>query len=212
MADLATQYPSSPSFQSINFTTNTPTQVTNTMSGKLRRVGQGVSFYSWEIKYPALTRLQAGTVKGFLAQALGPQFSFEIVLPTLSYSALTSQTSSVPRTSASVATGATSCTLTNCGANASVLAAGDYFKFNNAGHTKVYQCVSPCTANGSGVATLYFSGPAVYNNGSNIAVPSNTNLTITAVPFTAVFTEEAQEFEAGYGGLTTLSVTMREVW
>ena len=79
MADLATQYPASPSFQSINFTTNTPTQISNTMSGKLRRVGMGVSFYSWEVSYPSLNRLDAGTVKGFLAQALGPQFSFEIV-------------------------------------------------------------------------------------------------------------------------------------
>ncbi len=204
MADLATQYPASPSFESINFTTNTPTQITNTMSGKLRRVGLGVSFYSWEVKYPSLSRLDAGTVKGYLAQTLGPQFSFEIVLPKLSYSALSSQTASTPRTSAAASIGATSVALTNCGANGAVLAAGDYFKFNNG--TKVYQCVSPCTANGSGNATLYFSGPLV------TAVPLSTNLTITAVPFTAVIASEVQEYEAGYGGLTTLSVSMREVW
>lgn len=204
MADLATQYPASPSFQSINFTTNTPTQISNTMSGKLRRVGMGVSFYSWEVSYPSLNRLDAGTVKGFLAQALGPQFSFEIVLPRLSYSALTNQTTQVPRTSASAAIGSTSVTLTNCGANGQVLAAGDYFKFNNG--TKVYQCVAPCTANGSGNATLFFSCPLV------AAVPSNTNLTITAVPFTAVLAEEAQEYDAGFGGITSMSVMMREVW
>lgn len=204
MADLATQYPSSPSFQSINFKTNTPTQISNTMSGKLRRIGQGISFYSWEVQYPELTRLDAGTVKGFLAQALGPQFSFEIVLPRLSYSALETQTASVPRTSATAAIGSTSVALTNCGANGAVLAAGDYFKFNNG--TKVYQCVSACTANGSGVATLFFSCPLVS------AVPSNTNLTITAVPFTAVFTTEEQEYDVGYGGITSLSVGMREVW
>jgi hypothetical protein len=204
MADLATQYPASPSFESINFSTNTPTQITNTMSGKLRRVGLGVSFYSWEVKYPQLSRLDAGTVKGYLAQTLGPQFSFEIVLPRLSYSALTTQTASVPRNSSAASIGATSVPLSNCGANASVLAAGDYFKFNNG--TKVYQCVSPCTSDSGGNATLFFSGPLV------AAVPLNTNLTITAVPFTAVIANEVQEFEAGYGGLTTLSVSMREVW
>ena len=204
MADLATQYPASPSFVSINFKTNTPTQITATMSGKARRVGMGVSFYSWEVQYPELTRLEAGTVKGYLAQTLGPQFSFEIVLPRLSYSALTSQTASVPRTSATVAVGSTSCTLTNCGANGAVLAAGDYFKFNN--HTKVYQCVAPCTANGSGNATLFFSGPLV------TAVPSSTNLTITAVPFTAIMAEAEQEFTVGFGGITSLSVAMRETW
>lgn len=204
MADLATQYPSSPSFQSINFKSNTPTQITNTMSGKLRRISQGVTFYSWEVKYPSLTRLDAGTVKGFLAQTQGPLFSFEIVLPTLSYSALANQTASVPRLSAAAAIGATSIQLTNCGANAQVLASGDYFKLNNG--TKVYQCVSPCTANSSGNATLYFAGPLVK------AAPLSTNLTITAVPFTAVLAGEEQEYEAGYGGMTTLSVSMREVW
>lgn len=204
MADLATQYPASPSFESINFTTNTPTQITNTMSGKLRRIGLGITFYSWEVKYSSLSRLEAGTVKGYLAQALGPQFSFEIVLPRLSYSALAVQTSSVPRTQGGTIIGATSVALTNCGANANVLAAGDFFKFSS--HSKVYMCAAPCIANGSGAATLYFSGPLVS------AVANNSIVTITAVPFTAVVAGETQEFETGYGGITTLSVAMREVW
>jgi hypothetical protein len=204
MADLATQYPASPSFVSINFKTNTPVQLTNTMSGKIRRVGLGTVFYSFEVKYPSLTRLQAGTVKGYLAQALGSVYSFEIVLPTLSYSALTAQTVSTPRTAANAVIGATSIALTNCGVSQTVLAAGDFFKFNN--HTKVYQCTSPCTSNSSGAATLYFNGPAVS------AVPSGTDLTITAVPFTVITDGEAQEFEVGFGGITSMSVSMREVW
>lgn len=204
MADLATQYPSTPSFTAVNFTVNTPTQTTNTMSGKLRRVGMGISFYSWEVVYQNLPRLESGSVKGYLAQALGPQFSFEILLPTLSYSALSGQTAQIPRTSATAALGATSVTLTNCGANGKVLAAGDFFKFAN--HSKVYQCVAPCTANGSGNATLFFTSPLVS------AVPGNTNVTITAVPFTAVLANETQEWEAGNGGFTNMSVQMREVW
>jgi hypothetical protein len=204
MADLATQYPSSPSFESINFKTVTPTQVTGTMSGKVRRIGMGVSYYTWEVKYPNLSRIEAGTVKGYLAQALGPQFSFEIVLPKLSTSALAVQTSSVPRTSATAAIGSINVTLTNCGANANVLAAGDFFKFAN--HTKVYMCVAPCIANGSGNATLFFSGPLVS------AVPSSTNLTITNVPFTAILSAPEQEFDIGYGGISSMSVSMRETF
>jgi hypothetical protein len=204
MADLATGYPVDPSFESINFKTVTPTQVTGTMSGKARRIGMGLSYYTWEVKYASLTRLQAGTVKGYLAQALGPQFSFEIILPRLSTSALATQTASVPRTSATAAIGSTSCTLTNCGANANVLAAGDFFKFAN--HTKVYMCVAPCTANGSGNATLFFSGPLL------TAVPLSTNLTITAVPFTAILAAPEQEFEVGYGGISSMSVSMRETF
>jgi hypothetical protein len=44
------------------------------------------------------------------------------------------------------------------------------------------------------------------------AVPLSTNLTITAIPFTAVIAGQEQEYEVGYGGITTLSVSMREVW
>lgn len=210
MADLATQYPTSPSFGAVNFKLNTPTQVTETFSGKQRRVGLGVSYYSWEVKYNNLTPLQAGTVTGYLAQTLGPQFSFEIILPVLSYSKLPDQTANVPVVSSNVATGATSCTLTGCGANGKVLAAGDFFRFNN--HTKVYMCVSPCIANSSGVATLFFSGPMVNNNGSNVGVPSGTGVKITAVPFTAILDEEAQEWETSVGGITNISVSMRETW
>lgn len=204
MADIATQYPSSPSFEAVNFMTNTPTQSTQTMTGKTRRVGMGVSYYSFEVKYPNLTRLDAGTVKGYLAQALGPQFSFEIILPTISYSALTNQTVNQPQVATTLSQGATSVELTSCGANKAVLAAGDFFKFNSG--TKVYQCVSPCTSDASGNATLFFSGPAV------VAVAAGTQVTITAVPFTCILAEEAQEWTAGIGGITTLSVSMREVW
>jgi hypothetical protein len=45
-----------------------------------------------------------------------------------------------------------------------------------------------------------------------VAVAAGTNLTITAVPFTCVLTESAQEYEAGIGGMTAMSVSMREVW
>lgn len=204
MADLATQYPTTPGFSAVDFTINTPSQTSNTMSGKLRRVGLGISFYSWEVQYSNLTPIYAGTVRGYLAQCLGPQFSFEIVLPDISYSNLPNQTASVPRLSATGAIGSTSVSLTNCGAGGDVLAAGDFFKFNN--HSKVYQCVSPCEADGSGYATLYFSGPLVQ------AVPAGTNLTIDAVPFTAVLAGQEQSFTSGTGGITNMSVSMRETW
>jgi hypothetical protein len=204
MSDLFTQFPDEVSFQAVSFQVNTPTQSTETFSGKTRRVGMGISYYSWEVKYPNLLPIDAGTVNGFVAQAFGPQFSFEIILPEISYSKAPNQTTTVPRTSASRTIGATSVTLANCGATKNVLAAGDFFKFAN--HSKVYMCVSPCVSNSSGVATLFFSCPLVS------AVPNNTNLTITAVPFTAILTEDIQKFDVGFGGITTMSLAMREVF
>ena len=204
MSDLFTQFPDEVSFQAVSFQVNTPTQSTETFSGKTRRVGMGVSYYSWEVRYPNLLPIDAGTVNGFVAQAFGPQFSFEIILPEISYSKAPNQTTTVPRTSANASIGATSVTLANCGATKNVLAAGDFFKFAN--HSKVYMCVSPCVSNSSGVATLFFSCPLI------TAVPNPTNLTITAVPFTAILTEDVQKFDVGFGGITTMSLAMREVF
>jgi hypothetical protein len=204
MSDLFTQFPDEVDFQAVSFQVNTPTQSTETFTGKTRRVGMGVSYYSWEVKFPNMLPIDAGTINGFAAQAFGPQFSFEIILPEISYSKAPNQTSSTPRTSQSRPIGATSVTLTNCGVSKNVLAAGDFFKFAN--HSKVYMCVSPCVSDSSGAATLYFSCPMV------TAVPTNTALTITAVPFTAILTEDVQKFDVGNGGITTMSLAMREVW
>lgn len=210
MPDLATNYPTSPAIQSVNFRIITPGQTSESLSGKLRRINFGVSYYAFEIKYANLTPLEAGSITGYLSQALGQQFSFNIILPKVSYTKITAasaggaQTTNTIVTSGSAVRGSTSVTLTNCGANKNVLAAGDFFKFNN--HSKVYMCVSPCTANGSGVATLFFSCPTVTN------IPSNTQLTITAVPFQAVLAEPEQMWDTGFGGITTLSLSMREVW
>jgi len=204
MADLATQFPASPSFQGVNFKINTPTQTSESYSGKIRRVGLGVSYYTWEVQYPSLTPLQAGTVTGFISQALGMQFSFEIILPEISYSKALNQTTEEPFINANADIGTTNVTLLGCGASKNVLAAGDFFRFNN--HTKVYMCVSPCISNSSGQAQLFFSCPLTS------AVPTTTRLKINAVPFTAILAEDAQSFEVGYGGITSISLPMREVW
>lgn len=204
MADLATQFPTSPSFQSVNFKVNTPTITSETFSGKLRRVGQGVSYYSWEVQYPNLSPLDAGTVRGYVGQCLGPQFSFEIIIPEISYTNLTGQTANTPAAAANSAVGTTNLVVTGCGANGKVLAAGDMFKFNN--HSKVYMAVSPVTANSSGVATIFFTSPLVQ------PVTAGTGVKITAVPFTAVLAEDVQEWDVGFGGISTLSLSMREVW
>jgi len=212
MADLQAQYPTAPSFRTVNFVLNTPSQTTETNSGKMRRTGYGVSYYSFEAQYPSLTPLEAGSVTAFLAQAFGPQLSFEIVLPIISQSKSTNQPSTTVTVGAvdnaigaTNAIGAKAVKLTNCGANKFVLAAGDFFKFSN--HSKVYMCAAPCTSDGSGNATLFFSGSLV-----NAITQTTTTLVINSVPFTCILAEDTQQWEVGPGGITSLSVPMREVW
>ena len=96
MADIASPYPTSPVFNTVGFTVNTPTIATETFSGKTRRVGFGHQFYSWQAQYSTLTDLDAGIVEGFLAQTYGSLLSFEIVLPKISYSKSTNPPSTTP--------------------------------------------------------------------------------------------------------------------
>lgn len=212
MADLATTYPTSPAPSQVDFSLVTPSQVTETNSGKVRRTGYGVSYYRAKLTYPPMTPLEAGTIKGYLAQTFGPQLSFEILLPKISYSSLTNQTANtctVGSTNSGIGAtntvGAKVVQLTGCGNTKAVLAAGDYFKFSN--HSKVYMCVSPCTSDSSGNATLYFSGSLTNN-----IVNGSTTLTITAVPFTMILDGDLQEWTVGNGGITNISVSMREDW
>lgn len=206
MADLASlgQYPTYPSFQAVSFKANTPTMTTETNSGKIRRYGYGVTYYTWTAKYNPQTARDMGPVIGYISAAYGPQLSFEIVLPEISYSKSDNPPTTTPTTTAAFSRGVNTVTLTNCGANKEVLRGGDFFKFNN--HSKVYQCSVTCNSNASGNATLYFTGSLV------AAVPISTNLTITAVPFTCIFANEEQSWDVGVGGMTAMSIDMREVW
>lgn len=207
MADISPgQFPTNPSFEAVNFRILTPTITSETTAGKVRRVGFGHSFYTFDVRYRYLTYRDAGTVMAFVALAQGPLFSFEIVLPEISYSDAADSVSAnaTITTSGALTFGAKTMTVNNCGANKSVMQAGDYFKFAN--HSKVYMATQDVTSNASGVATVTFSGGLVTN------VSSGTRMTITAVPFTVILAEGTQEYEVSQRGITTLALSMREVW
>jgi hypothetical protein len=206
MADISPgQYPTTPSLQAVNFKINTPTISTITNSGKVRRVGYGHSYYTFDVKYPSITASQLGEVTGFLATALGPLFSFEIVLPELSYSKSGITSANNVATTGSVLVGQRWVNLTGVGVNnTTILKAGDFFRFNN--HSKVYMVTQDVTTNSSGNANVQFSGSAVSS------LDAGTRIWTNGVPFTVIATEPEQAFDTSYGGISTLSVAMREVW
>lgn len=210
MADISPgQFPTDPTFSTVNFKVNTPAILTETNAGKVRRASFGHSYYSFDVEYPPLTPQEAREVQGFVEVAHGPLYSFEIVLPKVSYSisANAATANTTVTTAAAIAYGATEVLLSNCGANKTIMYAGDYFKFAN--HSKVYMCTNRNTgvqSNAAGYATLSFSGVGV------TSVPSGTRLTIDAVPFTVILAEQTHSYEVSYGGMTSLKLSMREVW
>jgi hypothetical protein len=193
-------YPASPAFNTVDFKINTPTLVTQTNSGKSRRVGMGHSFYTFTVKHTNLTRNDTGPIIGFVAQQYGPLESFQVVLPEISYSKVADQTTTTVTTSANVFAGVDQVAVTGVATGKNLLRAGDYFKFAN--HSKVYMCAVTWTSGNP----LYFSGSLVSN------VPSGTQIVYNAVPFTVILENGVQEYTTGMGGITSLSLDMRETW
>lgn len=193
-------YPTNPTFQAVNFRINTPTITSETLSGKTRRVGMGVSYYTFSAQYNNMTDFDMGPIIGFLHSQYGALEDFQIVLPRISFSKAGNQTSNTVTTTENKTTGQNSVTVTGPSAGESLLLAGDFFKFNN--HSKVYMCTTDWTAG----QPLRFAGSLVTD------VPSGTQLTITNVPFTVILDNDIQEFQVGLGGISQLQVDFREVW
>ena len=199
-------YPSSPEFTSVDFKINTPTQVTETVNGRKRRSGFGVSYYTFAGKYASLTPTQASAVTSFVAKQYGQLESFQVVLPKISYNKAADYAQAVGNAKVKTAAskGAFSVALKGLGNNKAVFKAGDFFKFTN--HSKVYMVTDDVTSNGSGEATLYFSAKLVVN------VVVDEVLVINAVPFTVILDQDVDEFTVANGGMTNIEVSFREVW
>ena len=202
-------YPSTPSFNAVNFRLNSPGKISESFSGKIRRVSAGTQYYSFGVQYPNMTARDFGPVAAFIAQQYGSYDSFQIVLPEISYpkgqnysfigtpqvasaSALPAGTSTIPTNGYS-------------GANKTeVLRAGDFIKFAN--HSKVYMVTATVNTNSSLEATV------TINPGLVTSVPIGTLLVTTAVPFTVVLEEFQQEYSVGIGGITNMTLSMRETF
>jgi hypothetical protein len=199
-------YPSSPEFTSVDFKINTPVQTTETVNGRKRRSGFGVSFYTFSGKYASLTPSQVQPLTAFIAKQYGQVESFQVVLPKISYNKAADYAQAVGNAKVKTAAskGALSVALKGLGANKAVFKAGDFFKFN--GHSKVYMVTDDVTSNGSGEATLFFSAKLVVN------VVVDEVLTINAVPFTVILDQDVDEFTVANGGMTNIEVSFREVW
>jgi hypothetical protein len=201
-------YPYYPEFSSVEFTINTPTQTTETVNGRKLRAGFGTSFYTFVGKYAMLAPNEAAPLTAFIAQQYGQVESFQIVLPRISYNKAPDYLQAVDNVKVKTAAtkGAFSVALKGCGANKQILKAGDFFKFNNTGHSKVYMCTDSVTSDGQGEATLFFSGKLTLN------VAVDTVLTINQVPFTVILDSDADEWTVGNSGMTNIEVNFREVW
>jgi hypothetical protein len=221
---LANAFPDD-GFQAVDFKINSPTQTTQSLNGKVRRLGMGVSFYTFTVKYPMISRAKMSTLMGYISQTQGPLYAFDIVLPYISYTNLTNQITGTVTVTGGTDTwteGGVSKTgyktgrgvITVSGPNGNLFAGGDVMRFNDNNfpgndntnkHLKVYMVTNDVTISG-GTGTVYFTGGLVDN------VPNGTTITYNEVPFQVIITNEEQVFNISNGGMGTLEFDCREVW
>ena len=138
-------YPTSPVFNSVNFTSEFFNLSSQTISGRTQVRNIGGQRFTFTASYPAMTRAEFSPVQGFLMAQRGMAETFTIVLPEVSSSSGSVVGTILAGAAASI--GDTSIALDGF---TGTLKAGDVFKFAN--HNKVYMA----TADLAGAGTLSF--------------------------------------------------------
>jgi hypothetical protein len=170
-------YPTSPVFNSVNFTSEFFNLSSQTISGRTQVRNIGGQRFTFTASYPAMTRAEFSPVQGFLMAQRGMAETFTIVLPEVS-----SSSGSVVGTILAGATASIGDTSIALDGFTGTLKAGDVFKFAN--HNKVYMA----TADLAGAGTLSFQ-PALV-----ASVSDNEILTHDDVPFTVRLNNDVQEY------------------
>jgi hypothetical protein len=170
-------YPTSPVFNSVNFTSEFFNLSSQTISGRTQVRNIGGQRFTFTAAYPSMTRAEFSPVQGFLMAQRGMAETFTIVLPEVSSSSGSVVGTILAGAAASI--GDTSIALDGF---TGTLKAGDVFKFAN--HNKVYMA----TANLAGAGTLSFQ-PALV-----ASVLDNEILTHDDVPFTVRLNNDVQEY------------------
>ena len=188
--------PTTPSFQTLNISSETNTSSTTSVSGRVQRKTQGVQRWSFTASYAPGSRVDFAPLMGFITKQQGAFGSFTAKLPEYSDTA----GSLVKGTHTMLVNNASGYAL---GAKAMVvdvkspvfegvaLKAGDFIGLAN--HNKVYQLVEDCTLNASG------DGFITFEPGLVSTVVDNEQVVVFDVQFTCKLTSDAQEFMASNG-------------
>jgi hypothetical protein len=189
-------YPTTPVFNSINFSSEQKTITSTTDSGKMFSVQVDGQRFKFSASYPPMTRDEFAPVIAFIMKQRSQKETFQIALPDLKNAK--GDVSGVVETNGTASAGDTSVTVDGM---TGTLKAGDFIKFN--GHSKVYMVVADATAS-SGSATLTIEPPLRENLSDNEVV------TYDGVEFTVRLTNDVQEFNTGIYSLYRFEVDFIE--
>ena len=188
--------PTTPSFQTLNISSETNTSSTTSVSGRVQRKTQGVQRWSFTASYAPGTRATMAPLMAFITKQQGSFGSFTAKLPVYSdtsgslvkatHTMLVNNVGGYPVSTKSIAVD-----VTPTGVTTGALKAGDFIGFGL--HNKVYQLVADCDLNGSGQGTLTFEPGLI------ATIANDETVVYGDVQFTCKLTRDVQEFSAGMG-------------
>ena len=202
-----------PGFKSVKFTSNQPTSVSRTNSGRV--ITRAVVGQTWKmnITYNAMTRDKFEPVYNFLLEKRGRLKPFFVKLPQHTPRSTTSSTYQVQGAHAA---GVDNLLLTVTDATAK-LRPGDVFTVtdsSNTNHTKLYQIVrvndstnklsSDSDLNLATERRLYFTPPLAHS------VTSGSTLSYATPLIRVIQTTDVQEYSLGTNNLYTFSLNLEE--
>jgi hypothetical protein len=193
---MSGQYPTTPVFESVNFTSKFYNLSSTSLSGRTQVRNIGGQRWEFAAKYSRLTRTEFAPIMAFIMLQKGSNDTFTIVLPQISSKSGAVTGTVQANITSTEQIGATSIIVD--GITGGAFKAGDVFKFAN--HTKVYMITEDLSANG----TLKFQPPLVFN------VPNNTSVTKDNIPFTVRLNNDVQTYDLGSASLLDFEIDFIE--
>jgi len=204
-----------PGFKSVKFTSEQPTTISRTNSGRV--ITRAIVAHRWKVQitYNPMTRDQFEPVYNFLLEKRGRLKPFFVVLPQ--YASPRTATSGTISVLGSITSGDTNFLIDGMDSVTGGLRPGDMINFSDSGnsnHKKAYQIIkvhtntnklsSDSALNSTDKRRLYVT-PSVEKG-----VADNSTITYTNPLFRVVQTSDVQEYSLGVNNLYTFSLNLEE--
>lgn len=198
-------YPSTPSFESVKFTSWQPTlvSVSHSLVRSARSRGGAQRWAIEGVYSPNLSRAELAPIFAFALAQRGQYEVFTFTPPSLWSTARGVATGS-PQVKGASQTGRTVITEGWTSSITGILLAGDLIKFS--GHAKVYIVTADAASNGSGEATINIEPALMASPADNEAV------VVASVPFSVAFAADVHEFDIQAPDFHSFKVSLVEVF
>lgn len=199
-------FPLQAGFTTTNFSSQTTSRVTVSVSGKTQRIKTGQQFFTFKLKSPKMTRLQVDADFSFIAAQDGQVETFTIVPPVISSTKGTaSGTVTVVNTTSTTPSMSLAAGSKNIGVSGGTgtLKKGDLIKFSN--HDKVYMLTEDANLDGSTVDQLSFYPPL-----TTALTGGGQTITYNSVPFKVYLNSDTATFSTSTDGLHQYEISVNE--